>query len=479
MGWEIAAEYLLRLLIATAVLLQPGLGPPARLAWIAVGFAFPLVGAPAYLMLGRARLGSLRRARYREVCRLIAASELRQAATRRGEIRVAPEHAKIAVLAESVGGNPVRSGNRVELFGEAGAFISVLERDLDAAQSQAHLLFYIWLDDAAGQRLAAALARAAARGVRCRVLLDGVGSRGFLKSSACARLRASGVQVVEALPARVWRLLFARMDLRNHRKIAVVDGRVGYTGSNNVAEASFAPKRAFAPWVDVMLRVEGPAVHDLQSLFAQDWHMETGEDPAAVLTPPQPSAAREGPAANSWVQIAGTGPAAQNLAMRQLVQTAIHSAREELILTTPYFVPDSATMSALTAVARCGVDVTLVVPERNDSLLVGAASSSFYEEMMSAGVKIWEYQPGLLHAKTITVDGRLAVVSTANMDRRSFELNFEVSTVVYDPDFVGRLRLLQRSYQDRARRVDAAAWQRRSSFRRFAENAAGLLGPIL
>lgn len=478
MGWELAVEYALRLLIAAAVLMQRGLAPPARVAWLAVGFAFPWVGAPAYLLLGRARLGELRRRRYRKICQAIGATELRRNAAHSTPLPVPAEHAKVAVLAEHVGGNPVRAGNRLDLFGESPAFHAALERDLDAAREQAHLLFYIWLDDLAGRRIGAALARAAARGVRCRVLLDGVGSRPFLRSRACADLRAAGVQVVEALPARLWRLPFARLDLRNHRKIAVVDGSIGYTGSNNLAEASFAPKRKYAPWVDLMLRIEGPAVHDLQGLFAQDWHMETGEDPAAVLTPPRPRAPTAD-APDSWVQIAGTGPAAQNEAMRQLVQTAIHSAREELILTTPYFVPDSATVSALVAVAQCGVATTLVVPARNDSRLVAAASRSYYEEMLAAGVRVWEYEPGLLHAKTITVDRRLAIVTTANMDRRSFELNFEVSTVVYDTDFASRLRMLQRSYQNRAREIELSAWNRRSSFRKFGENAAGLLNPLL
>ncbi len=480
MSWQLAVEYALRVLLAAAVLMQPGLAPMGRLAWLAVGFALPWVGAPAYLLFGRSRLGAQRRERYREVCRAIAETELRRSVTMMLQpVPVPQEHAKIATLAERVGGNPVRAGNRLEIFGDADSFLASLERDLDAAREHAHLLFYIWLDDLAGQRIGAALVRAAQRGVRCRVLLDGVGSRTFLRSDACAELRACGVEVVEALPARIWRLLFARVDLRNHRKIVVVDGRAGYTGSQNLAEASFALKRRYAPWVDVMLRIEGPAVHDLQGLFAQDWHMETGEDPAAVLTPPFLVAPREGLASDSWVQIAGTGPAAQNEAMRHLVQTAIHSAREELILTTPYFVPDSATFSALVATARCGVETTLVVPARNDSKLVAAASRSYYEELLEAGVQIWEYEPGLLHAKTITVDRRLAIVTTANMDRRSFELNFEISTVVYDSDFASRLRLLQRSYQNRAHAVDRDEWKRRSDFRRLAENAAGLLSPIL
>lgn len=480
MTWSLAVEYALRILLAVAVLMQPGLGPMSRLAWLAIGFAFPLIGAPVYLLLGRSRLGTLRRRRYRAVCRVIAETELRRAVTGAHVTPPVPEEdRKIALLAERVGGNPVRAGNRLALFGEANSFLASLEQDLDAAQQHANLLFYIWIDDLAGQRIGEALARAVKRGVRCRVLLDGIGSRPFLRSAACQELRSRGVQIVEALPARLWRLALARVDLRNHRKIVVVDGRIGYTGSQNMAEASFAPKPRFAPWVDVMMRIEGPAVHDLQGLFAQDWHMDTGEDPKEVLTPQTPSRTHAEHRSDSWVQIAGTGPASQNDAMRQLILLAIHSAREELLITTPYFVPDSGTLSAIVASARCGVDTTLVVPARNDSRLVAAASRAYYEELLDAGVHLWEYEPGLLHAKTITVDRKLAIVTTANMDRRSFDLNFEVSTVIYDSDFASQLRLLQRSYVGDSRAVDPDHWRHRPAWWKLAENAAAILHPVL
>lgn len=475
MPWGLAAEYLLRVLLAVAVLQQPGLGPSGRLAWLVVGFAFPLIGAPAYLLFGRVRLGVIRRRRYAEVCRVISATELRRAAAAPDHAEVPPpQFARLAALVEHGGGQPVRGGNRLDLFDGADSFLAALERDLDGARTSAHLLFYIWLDDAAGRRIAAALVRAASRGVRCRVLLDGVGSHAFLGSATCAELRACGVEVVEALPARLWRLLLARLDLRNHRKIVVVDGVTGYTGSQNLAEASFALKPKFAPWVDLMIRVQGPAVQDLEGLFAQDWVLETEGDPNELLTPVVASRA-----SGSQVQIAGTGPFGQNEAMREFALTALHSAREEVILTTPYFVPDSPLLNALMATARCGVSTTLVVPARNDSRWVAAASRGHYEALMDAGVRIYEYAPGLLHAKTLTVDRGLAVITTANMDRRSFDLNFEVSTVVYDSDFASRLRMLQRSYLGKSRPVDPVAWRARPEWRRFAENAAGLLTPLL
>jgi cardiolipin synthase len=175
----------------------------------------------------------------------------------------------------------------------------------------------------------------------------------------------------------------------------------------------------------------------------------------------------------------GTGPDAYNEALRQITQTSLHAAREELIITTPYFVPDEATATALYTTARRGVDTSLVVPARNDSPLVAAASRSFYEPLLDAGVRVHEYQHGLLHAKTITLDRRLALVTTANFDRRSFELNFEVSLVVYDSDFASELRLLQKAYIDGSRAVSETAWRRRGWPRRLWQNTVGMLGPIL
>ncbi len=465
------AEYALRVLLATAVLLRRTMNPSVRLAWLVVGFALPWVGAPAYLLFGKPRLGNLRRRRYREVRNRVRALRCCP------ECEVEPHSsvgARIARLAERVGGNPVRPGNRLELYGHADDFLDALLADVARARHSVHMLFYIWLDDAAGRRTAHALAEAVGRGVACRVLVDSIGSRRFLRSETCAAMRAAGVEVREALPASLLRLPFERLDLRNHRKIVVVDGKVGYTGSQNMAEESFALKPRFAPWVDVTMRIEGPGAYDLQTLFVQDWCMESGEDPAELSTPmPEPF---EG---GSAVQVAGTGPTSFNQAMRELIQVGLHLATDDVFLTTPYFVPDEATRTALDAIARSGVQATLVVPARNDSRLVGLASRSFYDHLLDAGVHIWEYLPGLLHAKTLTVDGRVAVVSTANLDRRSFELNFECSVVVYDAEFAGRLRSLQASYLESSVRVAPEAWRRRPASQELIENAAAILTPLL
>jgi cardiolipin synthase len=269
-------------------------------------------------------------------------------------------------------------------------------------------------------------------------------------------------------------MLLARIDLRNHRKIVVIDGAIGYCGSTNIADAAFAIKPKFAPWVDASVRIHGPVAWDLQMLFVEDWFLGTEESLDEMLHY-QPLAQPDGVPG----QLIGTGPSSYNEALRQLIQSAFHMARQELIMTTPYFVPDEATLSALCTAARRGVQTILVLPARNDSPLVAAASRSQYAMLLDAGVEIHEFQRGLLHAKTMTIDRNLAMIGSANLDRRSFELNLEVSLMVYDQDFASQLRFLQRGYMDASRPVDRAAWNRRPWPTQLVQNAAGTLGPLL
>lgn len=470
MGWELAVEYALRLLIAAAVLMQRGLAPPARVAWLAVGFAFPWVGAPAYLLLGRARLGELRRRRYRKICQAIGATELRRNAAHSTPLPVPAEHAKVAVLAEHVGGNPVRAGNRLDLFGESPAFHAALERDLDAAREQAHLLFYIWLDDLAGRRIGAALARAAARGVRCRVLLDGVGSRPFLRSRACADLRAAGVQVVEALPARLWRLPFARLDLRNHRKIVVIDGAISYTGSQNMVAPDFKPGLRYS---ELMIRATGPVALQLQALFAADWFVESG-DYVGDAAFPEPALA-----GSVNAQILPSGPSSATQRAQRMVVNLIYAARREVILTTPYFIPDQPLQEALETAAQRGVDVHVIVDHQVDQILVGNAQRSYYESLLTAGVRIHAYEEAFLHTKAISIDRMLAWVGSANFDRRSFQLNEEVIALIYDAGIAGELVAIQQRYMQGSAQIDLDAWSRRPFGRVLLENLARLVSPLL
>ena len=466
-------ELAMQLALALYILARRKRRPSVTLAWILLVMMLPFVGAFTYLMLGGTRLGMLRKKRHAELV-----ASLRERGWPHEELGQYPPLERdlkaTASLAESVGGMPTRGSNTVELLSDSLEMIDALVTDIDGARHHCHLLTYILEPDVSGTAVAQALARAARRGVAARLLVDSVGSRAFLGSPLRRELEAAGVRVVEALPARLLRAALARLDLRNHRKLAVIDGSIGYTGSQNLVHPTFAPKAGFGPWVDATLRLRGPSVHDLQELFVEDWYLDTGEA-LTDLFDIEPPVIADGVA----LQIIPTGPDDEHEALRLIAQSAFHIAREELIVTTPYFVPGEAEVVALCTAARRGVRTALVVPAHNDSPLVALASRGLYQELLASGVEIHEYTEGLLHAKTMTVDRRLAMIGTANFDRRSFELNFEVSVLVYDSDFASNLRFLQRSYMADSTSVSAATWPQRPRRQRLLENAAGVLSPLL
>jgi cardiolipin synthase len=284
-------------------------------------------------------------------------------------------------------------------------------------------------------------------------------------------MQQAGVKLARALPRR----FLSRVDLRNHRKIAVIDGRITYAGSQNCADAAFTIKAKYAPWVDLMVRFEGPLARQNQYLFMSDWSAHVDEDLGELLERPL------GPVSGGDVvaQAIGTGPATRALAMPEVFETLIYAARSELVVTTPYYVPNESLQTALCNCARRGVLTTLVFPARNDSWIVAAASRSYYADLLAAGARIVEYEGGLLHAKTLTIDGEVALIGSANLDRRSFDLNFENNVLAWDPALTQAVRARQESYIARSRPVTAEAVAAWPWYRRFWNNAVAMLGPVI
>jgi len=289
-------------------------------------------------------------------------------------------------------------------------------------------------------------------------------------------MHADGVLLAVALPIGnlLLRPLKGRIDLRNHRKIVVIDNQITYCGSQNCADPEFRVKAKYAPWVDAMIRFEGPIVRQNQYLFTSDWMAETDEDISGLLREPVLSGQNGFPA-----QVIGTGPTVRYSAMPEMFETMIYSARSELVISTPYYVPDESMQAALCASARRGVETTIIFPARNDSWVVGAASRSYYADLLAAGVRIFEYEGGLLHTKSLTIDGEVTLIGSANMDRRSFELNFENNIIFYDQSLTADVRQRQESYIACARpvtieMVESWTWQHR-----LCNNAIAMFGPVL
>ncbi|TVQ85353.1 MAG: cardiolipin synthase [Chromatiaceae bacterium] len=463
-------------------LLRPHRDPAARMAWVLVIAALPLLGLLAYLLFGEVNLGRRRIARMQAtLARLPVLADTPGMAAAMGAAAAAIPAARrpLFQLGASIGEVAPVAGNRGRLLADSDAAIAAMVADIDAARDHVHLLFYIWLPDHNGTRMAESLQRAAARGVRCRVLVDDLGSRLLPRSPLWSALAAAGVRLERALPVGnpLLRPLRGRIDLRNHRKVVVIDGCITYCGSQNCADPAFRIKPRFAPWVDLMLRFEGPIARQNQALFAADWMAHTDEDLSALLT--APLAPLPAPPTALPAQVIGTGPTLRYAAMPELFQTLMYAARQELVISTPYYVPDEAMQAALCAAARRGCETHLILPARNDSALVAAASRACYADLLAAGVVIHEYQGGLLHSKSLTLDGELALIGSANLDRRSFDLNYENNILFYDPPLTAAIRARQDSYIAAARPVTAAtvaAWPRR---RRLWNNVVAMLGPLL
>ena len=488
--WPVAAPILVALPIVlslatlAAVLLDRRCRSQSAISWVLLVIVAPLVGPIIYWIFGKAWLSRKREAAYVEVAAERREARLREEASGAGAMRrtaretvlraLSPDQRLLAVQAASISGDFPVGGNDIEIFEEADDLFARMVEDIEAAEQHVHIEFYIALEDRTTAPVFAALERAALRGVACRLLLDGIGSRALLLSERHSQLRAAGVQVVEALPVGIVRRRFGRIDLRNHRKIVVIDRAIGYIGSHNLAAKDFKVKERYAPWIDATMRVAGPAANDLQKIFAEDWFLETDEELWHLIG----QGVLDGHT-SALAQVLGTGPATYESAMPQLILSIVHLAEEEVVLTTPYFVPDEPALASLLTAARRGVRTVLVVPEQNDSWLVKLASRKFYQRLLDAGVEIWHYRGGLLHAKTIVVDGKTSLMTSANLDRRSFELNLEASLVVYDGETSRRLRAVQERYLARSRRINAREWHARPAWKRLVENTVGLLSPLL
>jgi cardiolipin synthase A/B len=466
-----ASEWIIRILMLPVIVLRKE-QPTTCLAWLAVVFFEPWIGLGLYLLIGENRLGRRQLARRQQLKPLLQASDYP-----RIESNIVPtddddEFSILVHLAEHGCGLPVVAGNSISLMSDTDVVIDRLIEEIDAARHHVHLLFYIFQDDEVGHRVAEALERAAARGVACRVLADAVGSRQLFRRLA-PRLQKHGVRVFAMLPANLWRIPFSRLDLRNHRKLAVFDGGVAFTGSQNIVEASYGHKRA-GVWHDVMARIAGPVVRQLQGIFLEDWFYASGEllEDEALF----PACRPDGPNA---IQVVPTGPDHPTELFQDLVVRAIFLARHRVVITSPYFIPNEAMLLAMRLAALRGVQVDLAIPKRCDHRLVNAAGAFYCQHLMRFGVRVFLFQEGMLHAKTLTIDDELAMFGSANYDIRSFSLNFELNLFVHSAEAVEAMHALQQGYLADSLQAVPGQWPPQDFGTRLKMNLAKLFSPLL
>ncbi|MET0467265.1 MAG: cardiolipin synthase [Aeromicrobium sp.] len=391
--------------------------------------------------------------------------------------------APIVQLNHRLASMPLTAGNHVTLLPDYQESIDEMIVAIDTAQRHVHVEFYIMALDEMTIPFFDALDRATARGVTVRLLFDHLGTRGIpgykdLKK----RLAASDIQWHLMMPLLPLKRRFRRPDLRNHRKLLVVDDVVGFTGSLNLTHPSYnKPKNLEVgrAWVELWMRLEGPVVATIDALFAADWALETSEVLEVRMHEVDQTPHSERDVVGVQAQLVPSGPGFEAENNLRLFTSLIYSARHRISLTSPYFVPDETLLYAVTTAAQRGIDVELFVSEQADQFMVGHAQASYYRELLEAGVRIWLYpKPFVLHAKHFSIDEDVAVVGTSNMDMRSFALNYEMSLMVPDRGVVERIRVVEDAYRARSRELLLDEWLQRSAGTRFVDNAMRLTATL-
>lgn len=403
--------------------------------------------------------------------KIIAPYALSPAATHRPALLHNRELASL--LSRDLRSQPTRNNRVKVLVNGEEKFPEVLEA-IRAAKHHVHVEYYIYEDDDIGNELAELLMQKAAEGVAVRFIYDDFGSRA-IRRRLVKKMRAAGVEAYPFHRVFFW-LLANRLNYRNHRKIIVIDGCTAFTGGINVSDRYINKKGRKGYWRDTHLRIDGPGVYYLQYLFLCDWQFCSEQPISAnemLFAPSEPIES------DTLVQIAASGPDSDQPTILYSLLQAVFLAEKEILITTPYFIPGESMMEALSIAALSGLKVKLLVPGKSDSRLVNAAAKSYYGELLEAGVEIYRYRKGFIHAKTLVADGMLAVVGTANMDFRSFEFNFEVNALVYDAPTAQRMRQLFFDDIQEADRIDATRWANRRFIRVVLEKLARLASPLL
>lgn len=447
----------------------------SAVAWCLVVLLMPLLGALLFWIFGYNHIFRplRKRLRHRASFHKLHPPSLHEA--RRGEKGIEahdPTYQELGTLALAVKAFPTSSGNALTIFHETEQAFAAMLDAVQAARHHVNLEFFIIRSDATGTRLLELLTAKAKAGVRVRLLFDSWGGM-KLKQRLLQPLLDAGGKAVAFLsinPLRSW----IQVNLRNHRKILVADGRVGFTGGMNIGDEYLGKVPAFGYWRDTVVRVEGPAVAGLQRIFTEDWHFAANEVLESVDFFPQLSASGD-----SCVQVVESGPDQPYNSSREVYFAAILSARQRVWIASPYFVPDAGLLDALRLARFRGVEVRLLCILRPDHFLSFYATRYYWSDMLALGVKIYQYAKGMMHSKLMMVDGKWAMVGSANMDNRSLHLNFEAGCVLHTTDRVAELEAAYERDLHDSLPLDAATFAQRSLKSRLAENACRLFSPIL
>ncbi len=448
------------------------------LAWLMIIYIVPLGGAFAYLLFGELNLGKKRAERAQAMFTPYEKWFSNLYKVRQYAPHVSSLYGQsISAICEKQIGIPALADNQLTLINQTSEILDTLIADIDQAKEAIHLEFYIWQPGGKADEVAQALIKAAARGVDVKLLLDAAGSRLFFKSHWPKTLRKSSIIVVKALAVSPLRMFFRRLDLRLHRKIVVIDNTIAYTGSMNLVDPRYFNQQAgVGEWIDVMVRITGTTVPVLNSIHAWDWEVETNDRTLPELPVCLPHKEHE---ITDLVQVIPSGPGMREEIIHQVLLQSIYQAQQSIVITTPYFVPSENLQLALVIAGQRGVQVDIIVPDKNDSTMVEWASRAFFTQLLDAGVNIHRFTGGLLHTKSVVIDENHCLIGTVNLDMRSLWLNFEVTLAVDNLTFTQDLQKVQQSYLTESIQVCPDDWANRSLASRIAERTFYLFSPLL
>ncbi len=387
---------------------------------------------------------------------------------------VGPDNTELATMLIRDLHSPLTRKNKVKLLVNGEEKFPEVMQVLQNAKHHIHLEYYIYEQDDTGTAIIELLIQKAKEGVEVRFIYDDFGSPS-IKRKIEKRMRDVGVQVYPFHKVHFY-LLANRINYRNHRKIIVVDGQTAFVGGINVSDKYINNKPGQLFWRDTHLRIDGPGVYYLQYLFISDWNFCC---PQPLMPDQLHFVPNKVIKEDMYVQIAASGPDSLQASVLYSILQAIYLAKEEILITTPYFVPGDSILEGLRIAALSGLSVKLLVPGICDSKLMNYASKSNYNDLLQAGVEIYLYQKGFVHSKTLVTDGKLSIVGTANMDHRSFDLNFEVNAIIYNRPFASQMRKVFFDDIKEAEKIDPERWYKRSAYEQFPEKIARLFSPVM
>lgn len=475
LGFALVVDIAIRI---TAIIIIPrNRRPMSAMAWLLAVFFIPYIGVLLFLLIGNPRLPRARRRKQDQINALIAeTSDQLHFGTLRPH---APDWFRSVVsMNQHLGALPISGDNGAHLISDYQKSLDAMAEAIRSAKEYVHVEFYILQSDAPTDNFFRAMEEAAARGIPVRVLLDHWANRWKPRYRATInRLTAMGAEWHLLLPMQPLKGRMQRPDLRNHRKLLVVDGSIGYLGSQNVTDSSYNLKKNIKRglhWVDLMVRVDGPIVLSLNAIFLSDWYSETDE----ILSDVDITKAEIG-SGDLDCQIVPSGPGYEVENNLRLFLALVYAAQQRIMIVSPYFVPDEALLLAVSAACERGVQVELFVSEEGDQAVVYHAQRSYYEALLRAGVRIWMYRkPYILHTKSLTIDDEIAVIGSSNMDMRSFGLNLEVSMLVRGEEFVTEMRSVEDEYRLLSRELTLEEWMQQPLRSTVLDNLARLTSAL-